>query len=477
MTQLRSFERFEHVQQFILFALAIIVLFAAILLITYVVINKRYHRHYDSKGTSVGVGVGVGTGASATIDTFASQNPSTRNNITIYNTLSVNHTKWITDSQQITPRYIDIRDDAMMKTFVSLVNTGKVATLIPTPFTSSSNVNQQLMVIADPYEKNALTSKYTEIAVSPPGYFIGLGKPDVVFTKQCSLDLAHSTVGYFCDTDARFIRAILNAHRIELSTVTLKRVDISKLVSYSYLEAFLNSVDIVITYVIPTSPFHSWLLQQPIAFMGFKKMDINRINLFYPYVTMKAITFKKDIMYSSGVRAMVSAAEDETLLPTMSVSLLLLAEVQALNSNKETFMTRLSLDNDSLDPGYRCYGDAYIFTKSLCESPYNAIGLPKKVYTTWDIPCFEDSDCPFYKANPNYNNTRGGCGTAGMCEMPIGVRRLSYRKYNDSGVYAPFCYGCDPYDTECCKENKDYAFPNDTNDRRKAQKETSIPMK
>jgi hypothetical protein len=66
----------------------------------------------------------------------------------------------------------------------------------------------------------------------------------------------------------------------------------------------------------------------------------------------------------------------------------------------------------------------------------------------------------------------------GMCELPIGVWRTSYRKYNDKDVFAPFCYGCNPYDTKCCAKQSypDYAFENDTAARKKWGLKTSIPM-
>ena len=65
-------------------------------------------------------------------------------------------------------------------------------------------------------------------------------------------------------------------------------------------------------------------------------------------------------------------------------------------------------------------------------------------------------------------------------ELPIGVRRVSYRKYDDKDVYAPYCYGCDAYDTECCntQQNPDYAFSGDTDERTAidANLPISIPM-
>jgi hypothetical protein len=69
---------------------------------------------------------------------------------------------------------------------------------------------------------------------------------------------------------------------------------------------------------------------------------------------------------------------------------------------------------------------------------------------------------------------------SGVCELPIGVRRVSYRKYDDIDIYAPYCYGCDAYDTECCntQQKPDYAFFDDKDERiaSDAKLHISIPM-
>jgi hypothetical protein len=55
-----------------------------------------------------------------------------------------------------------------------------------------------------------------------------------------------------------------------------------------------------------------------------------------------------------------------------------------------------------------------------------ALCLDKK--GTWDRPCTNDAECPFYDSRQG----RGGCD-AGFCEMPLGVDRLSFRKAANPG--------------------------------------------
>lgn len=82
------------------------------------------------------------------------------------------------------------------------------------------------------------------------------------------------------------------------------------------------------------------------------------------------------------------------------------------------------------------------------ENSYNDINIKE-----WDSRCVENEECPFYLKNKNYPNTRGGC-VNGYCEFPIGLKRISYKKYyeviNENNY--PRCDGCDDDNIICCEE-------------------------
>lgn len=101
-------------------------------------------------------------------------------------------------------------------------------------------------------------------------------------------------------------------------------------------------------------------------------------------------------------------------------------------------------------------------TKAQCESARGPIGEAQP-RGTWDRPCVWDSDCPFYQKNQTYFNHRGGCMEGGYCEMPVGVRRASFRKYEGE----PSCHGCPEAGGRCCAKQKspDYAFDLDEFER------------
>lgn len=120
---------------------------------------------------------------------------------------------------------------------------------------------------------------------------------------------------------------------------------------------------------------------------------------------------------------------------------------------------------------YKCF-DNNGFSRSSCES-YN---FNTGKYGVWDKPCEKNTDCPFYKANKNYDNSRGGC-IQGHCEMPVNVIRKGYRYYDTN--QKPFCHGCQKEGCvaeecfTCCREQEldrekypdlksgDYMFLND----------------
>tara|TARA_Y100001970_G_scaffold294318_1_gene450467 strand:- start:19921 stop:21771 length:1851 start_codon:yes stop_codon:yes gene_type:complete len=82
------------------------------------------------------------------------------------------------------------------------------------------------------------------------------------------------------------------------------------------------------------------------------------------------------------------------------------------------------------------------------ENTFNDINVKE-----WDSRCVEDEECPFYLKNKNYPNTRGGC-INGYCEFPIGLKRISYKKYyeviNENNY--PRCEGCEDDNIDCCDE-------------------------
>lgn len=130
--------------------------------------------------------------------------------------------------------------------------------------------------------------------------------------------------------------------------------------------------------------------------------------------------------------------------------------------------------NDAKPYAYVCYGDQSIKSKEQCESLFDGMGIPKTKRSYWDRPCLQNNECPFYQANKNYKNYRGGC-IDGRCEMPIGVQAVSYRMYDE--MTQPSCHGCmDSTNTKCCEEQKnkqtypglvspDYAFELDQFER------------
>jgi hypothetical protein len=121
--------------------------------------------------------------------------------------------------------------------------------------------------------------------------------------------------------------------------------------------------------------------------------------------------------------------------------------------------------NDSGDDSrYRCYGDPSINNAGLCNSDVDEMGNKKRMKNVWDRPCENNNECPFYQANTKYKNYRGGCND-GQCELPIGVKRTSYRYYDKKTL--PVCHNCPKENTRCCDQQstKDYAFALDMDDR------------
>ena len=120
---------------------------------------------------------------------------------------------------------------------------------------------------------------------------------------------------------------------------------------------------------------------------------------------------------------------------------------------------------------YRCYGKTE-FNKMDCEKKYDSSGNKISVPGIWDRPCVRDTDCPFFKANKNFNNNLGGCNN-NKCVMPIGIETLGPRKHKH--ISKAFCSNC-KQGVNCCLEQRDrklypklkspdYRYPNDNDIR------------
>jgi hypothetical protein len=386
--------------------------------------------------------------------------------IDVYQTFPPNHSDWTVKYGKNTwaTRQILTENWGNFLTTISQ----NVATLGDT---SSSTV----LYICDPLDRQNFFKNFTEVGKSPIGYFIGISSIKEGYTISCPFDFAGKYLGYFDRSDLYFIKALMSAYRIDTSLVNLIKLEVTDLPN---LENILNEkgINIIISFIIPNNNLFKQIREQNVSLIGFKNLDWNRLNLFYPFTIQTSTKISTIFMAGEGVNALVKAAEDDTILPTMRLSILNLTGSPPQITEK--FITQLDISKDALDPTFQCYGDRNISSKYLCESPYDVIGLPKLYPTTWDQPCVVDSDCPYHKANNKYDNNRGGCLSNGICEFPIGVKRIAYRKNNHDGIYAPFSYDCDPYDTNCSnRPGADIAFDNDTASRQAAGLPTTLPIK
>lgn len=131
----------------------------------------------------------------------------------------------------------------------------------------------------------------------------------------------------------------------------------------------------------------------------------------------------------------------------------------------DQFMCK-QLPQDDLQHMYSCTSDPRFATEQLCISKTDITGEAKDS-SHWDRPCVKDYECPFFKTNKMYENTRGGCNE-GSCEMPLGVERIGFRKFKIDDTSYPICHGCDPSNMkDCCEKQlyRDVAFPYDLDQR------------
>ena len=367
-----------------------------------------------------------------------------KNNNTVLTSQALNLDNWVSDKQIILPNegWNYVLNKLEYKLPISLYN------------------NPDSIIIDNiDYIKYMKTNK---AITTPDGYFCMFTSNYKKDRFKQITDLKNKKVGYFDRVDKHIIDAISYGYRIDINTTYL---DLTKL---STLSLNLEYVDVVVAYVVPGLTLAKLLARQSLYLLDFENMDLNLINLTYPGVTQRI----KGINEIFGVNNIIMSSKKFVNL--LSVKLL-----QVVLGNIEQFyITRLTISKENKDPKYICHGGLTTEqSKQECESPYTVFGDLKYNKTYWDKPCSSNKDCPFYKANKNYPNTRGKC-IDGYCEMPLGVNRKGYTKFDPDNK--PFCYQCKDKDINCCDNQRkgilkgktdlkspDYAFSNDAEDREK----------
>jgi hypothetical protein len=96
------------------------------------------------------------------------------------------------------------------------------------------------------------------------------------------------------------------------------------------------------------------------------------------------------------------------------------------DSEKQQYKFQVTFSNT--DDKYICFTNSKLATKTACTSEYDEFGKQKKDTDVWDKPCEFHEECPFFGAD-KFDKFRGGCLQGGYCEMPLGVKNVSYRTY------------------------------------------------
>uniref|UniRef100_A0A6C0J596 Uncharacterized protein n=1 Tax=viral metagenome TaxID=1070528 RepID=A0A6C0J596_9ZZZZ len=294
----------------------------------------------------------------------------------------------------------------------------------------------------------------------------------ILVTDTCVWDIENKTVGYVFPSDYYFIQAFIKAYKIDINKVNLVQFSIDDLIKKE-----LPEFDVLITYVIPDSEYMVIIEHLKYFINGFNDVDLDRLKAFYPFLKEKNDYIGNFL--SKNMKGFISNVK--TIIPEMNY--VIIKNIPVISNIQETFITRLEMPEGYIegkdyknvnssnleliselynDRNYGCYGNNIVNNKFECDSMYNIDGTGKNYYSVWDKKCNTDSDCPFYSKN----YLSGGCLKDGFCELPIGVKRTGFMKYDDEGLNTPMCYNCeDTTDLECCKKNDGkiiaYAFPNE----------------
>ena len=168
---------------------------------------------------------------------------------------------------------------------------------------------------------------------------------------------------------------------------------------------------------------------------------------YAPYTPQLIITRDTDYPYNAD-KGYLRFNEDDTVIPKLDQD----------KTIKKYLEKQIGSSTEKREPEFRCYGSTGN-NQYECENDYD-LQFKSKNRGVWDRDCITDDECPFFKKNKNYTNTRGGC-VYGKCEMPLGIHELGQRYFDIDST--PLCYNCPNNDYNCCdtQSSPDYVFEND----------------
>ena len=397
--------------------------------------------------------------------------------------------------------------DNLKKTNRLTRDTIKVA--INTQIYDALRSQNNLQVLIDPYINYYIlnnTAPASSASEYKEGIFVCLSHK-ILREEDCIWDIKGKVIAYLFMSDYLFIQALIKGYNIDINDVYLKKITFADFANTNKIFDFL------FTYMVIDSEYMNFICGQRYYINGIKDVDIHRLKAYYPFIKENYNTVK--YYYSNSKKANIDiedllnkddrknndvyVSSVKSLLPIMSYKIV---------SSIENFITRLEMPEDYLEAAkedyytsvtsdkkaiagsgasgtgsgasgtggyYGCYGNSEIKGKFECDSYYNIDGTPKTYYSLWDKRCVADEDCPYYKANTNYPNNRGGCINGGFCEFPVGVKRLGFTKYSDKNLNKPLCYNCNDADADA-KKKPDYVFENDFNERVRHKLNTIITL-
>lgn len=384
--------------------------------------------------------------------------------ITILVLFQIKHEDFADMNYIVVDNSLNVNDGNIMKidnyTYTRIIDSIKEKNIIDRDILGIDS--NKITLYMDPYIDYYIFNNVKNTKEYKDGIFICLSHTKLT-DDNCIWNLEGKTIAYLYLSDYLFIQALAKGYRLNIENIKLKKIAIDDLNSTN------KTFDYCMTYVVLGSDYMTFIDNCLYYKSGFKDVSIDRMRPYYPFLKEN---YKSMQYYFNDELKKAYVNNKNELIPIMNYKII--ENIESI----ERFISRLNIPEVN-EGTHSCYGNINISHNQYeCNSFYNIDGTPKTYYSLWDKQCKVNTDCPYYNANQNYPNERGGCSD-GFCEFPVGVKRLGFIKHDASGLNSPMCYGCDDLnDYECCskQENPDYVFSNDFEDRRRYDLNTIISL-
>lgn len=273
-------------------------------------------------------------------------------------------------------------------------------------------------------------------------YVLMFGRPGSLSRLECPRGWEGKRVLAVDRASYNVARAVAAGYRMG-AAVAMDRADPVVWEHRSMLDRKLLDYDFGVASVVPGSLMVHLMDTNVLEVSGFGDIDMRRVGLFHPWAEAVRVDLRGVFQEAPNIRVL---GEASNVIRTHSYRVGgpgdggSVVVVEGFADDADPARYEYALPDFTSDERHRCFGKGVDYFECVRRRTNGGELKPEGV---WDRKCEGDADCPFWDPRAGSAGSGGGGGCdidSGFCEMPVGVKQLSFRGYHlDEDYHRPFC--------------------------------------